>query len=315
MVHVYGTSGAEKNLLRECSPKIHSIQDIKPSLKKQQSILEQRKNKFFEDLPSIIEAKKNNYAKLIENRDEMEIFWDNKIFEKRNEFNENKLRFWKYIELLLLERSKKPNAIKKVNHEIKNQSDEINLLENNPDDYFNREQNDIILEIKQLQRVLDLPDYPGAIGEISVLNHLKNLGDTYHVFCDLNIKLKDYVRYKGTRNLRSAQMDFVVVGQTGIFLIEVKNWSENFQMHHQGLSPHEQADRAGLVLWIYLKKQFFIYTPRVQNLLVSLQGNFNYNKSYKCVFCMKPYNLCNFISNHNMILKQNKIDKIVKVLR
>ena len=63
----------------------------------------------------------------------------------------------------------------------------------------------------------------GADGEKDVLDILAVLDDSYHVFCDLHVRLPYTVRYNGQKNLRSAQMDLVVVCLKGVFLIEVKN--------------------------------------------------------------------------------------------
>jgi hypothetical protein len=97
-------------------------------------------------------------------------------------------------------------------------------------------------------------------------------------------------------------MDFIVVGLTGFFIIEVKNWSDSYKNNHHGLTPYEQVDRAGLVLWIYLKNRFFIYNPHVTKLLVSLKGNFPYNQKYKTVL-VKPYkNFNSFILNNKKLI-------------
>ena len=62
---------------------------------------------------------------------------------------------------------------------------------------------------------------------------------------NLNKELKKYVTYRRKRNLKSAQMDFVIVSKRGVSVIEVKNWSSHYYRNHYGLPPHEQVDRAG----------------------------------------------------------------------
>ena len=109
-------------------------------------------------------------------------------------------------------------------------------------------------------------------------------------------------------------MDFIVAGPTGFFIIEVKNWSESYRYNHHGLSPYEQLDRAGLVLYIYLKNRFFIYKPPVTKLLVSLKGNFPYKREYRTVLVKQYKGLNSFITRNNKMIKPSKLDKIVKSL-
>ena len=77
-------------------------------------------------------------------------------------------------------------------------------------------------------------------------------------------------------------MDLVVVCPKGIFMIEVKNWSDNYARNNTNLSPYEQTERAGRVLWISL--QNVIKNVRVTNILLSIKGNLSYNENYRSVY-------------------------------
>ena len=133
----------------------------------------------------------------------------------------------------------------------------------------------------------------------------------------MKITLHDYVRYNGNRNpnLKSAQMDFVVVGPTGIFVIEVKNWSSGYLISHEGISPHEQVDRAGLVLYIYLNDHMFFFKPKITKLLVPIQRNLRYDKNYKHVLVCDPPKVRAFIENNKSVLSSKKINKVISLLR
>ena len=115
------------------------------------------------------------------------------------------------------------------------------------------------------------PLLSGAVGENSVLERLLVLDDSYHVFCDLHISLPYAVRYRGQRNLRSAQMDLVIVCAKGIFMIEVKNWSDEYTKDPKW-NPHEQTERAGRILWITL--QDAVKGTRVPNVLLSVRATY-----------------------------------------
>lgn len=78
---------------------------------------------------------------------------------------------------------------------------------------------------------METPLRAGADREKGVLYILAALDDSYHIFCDLYIRLLYTVRYKGQKNLRSAQMDIVVACLKDVFFIETKNWSGRYAMN------------------------------------------------------------------------------------
>ena len=167
-------------------------------------------------------------------------------------------------------------------------------------------------QMGKIDRGMRDPLRTGAIGERGVLDRLSALDDTYHVFCDLRIRLPYVVRYNGQRNLRSAQMDLVVVCPKGVFLIEVKNWSDRYAAN-PGWSPHEQTERAGRVLWITL--QNFIRGVRVTNVLLSMRNNIRHNPNYRSVWVSDPDNIVDFLKNRPDMLPEVDLEIIVKALK
>jgi hypothetical protein len=157
------------------------------------------------------------------------------------------------------------------------------------------------------------PLHAGAKGENKVIEKLSSLSDDYHVLCGVRIGLPFTVRYNGQKNLRSAQMDFVVVSKKGVFLIEVKNWSNNYVKNHDGFSPYEQTDRAGRVLWITLKRSFI--NARVTNVLLSIQDNIQYNENYRAVFVSSLEKINGFLENRQEVLSEKDVKKIVEHLK
>jgi hypothetical protein len=316
MVQLYGWSGADRNLLRECSPRIKDFEDIKPTLTNLKNEFEKDKKKFFDKLPQLVDDEKGTLEELNKREEEIEESWNIRIKEAKNDINENKWKIWKYFDLLYKEKILKPREIRIAQNNISEQEKIIHKLENNPDEVYAKEQDELISEINQLERAFNSPDYSGAYGELKTLKELKKLSDDYYVFCDLELSLKDYVRYHGIRNLRSAQMDFTVVGPTGIFLIEVKNWSNEYLRNNRGISPHEQVDRANLVLWIYLKNHSFFYKPKITKVIVPIQHNIKYNPNYKSVLIKDVANLKQFIENKDRNnLSESRIRKIVSILK
>lgn len=118
----------------------------------------------------------------------------------------------------------------------------------------------------------------GADGEIRAVNVLRKLPRDYHVMCGIDIRLSKYIAYGGTVNLRSAQMDIVVVGPTGMFVLEVKNWTDSTNAHKQTFTPHEQSSRAATVLSCVTRLP-------VGAVVVDIQGNIERANRFKAVVC------------------------------
>ena len=153
----------------------------------------------------------------------------------------------------------------------------------------------------------------GTKGENKVIDELSKLDDSYHIMCGIDIELPNWVTYNGKKNLKSAQMDIVVVCPKGVFMIEVKNWTDEYaQNNKQDFSPYEQAGRAGLVLWITLKKM--INDIRVTNVLLSIRGNLQYNEKYRLVYVSSIDSINQFLEKRQDSLNEKEVEKIVNEL-
>jgi len=168
-------------------------------------------------------------------------------------------------------------------------------------------------KINKIEDNIDSPLHKGAKGEIQVLDKLSELSDDYHVMCGVEMDLGHYITYNFSRNLRSAQMDFIVVSKRGVILIEAKNWSSRYINEHSGLSPHEQVDRAGRVLWIKLKSSWFSpKNPRVNNVLLSTQANMEYDRRYRFVNVKDLNNINYFIQSREEQFSDKEVKRLVK---
>ena len=154
----------------------------------------------------------------------------------------------------------------------------------------------------------------GTHGENHVIDKLSKMDDSYHILCGMEIELDYWVTYNGKKNLKSAQMDVVVVCPKGVFMIEVKNWTDKYaDQNNKGLSPYEQAERAGRVLWITLQNK--VGDIRVINVLLSIKGNLPYNQNYRSVFVSSLDTINEFLEKRQNILNEKEIEKIVKDLK
>lgn len=154
----------------------------------------------------------------------------------------------------------------------------------------------------------------GTHGENKVIEELIKLDDNYHVLCGVRCELPYFVTHRGKKNLKSAQMDLVVVCEKGVFMIEVKNYSDRYaQTERNSLSPHEQTERAGKVLWIYL--QGVVKNIVVTNVLLSIKGNLGYDRDYRSVFVSSLDKINDFIQSRENIYYEDEVEKIVKKLK
>ena len=154
----------------------------------------------------------------------------------------------------------------------------------------------------------------GTHGEKDVIEKLSNLDDSYHVFGGIEIELPYWVNYNGKKNLKSAQMDVVVVSQKGVFMIEVKNWTDEYtQKQKGGLSPYEQTERAGRILWITL--QNVIKGAGVTNILLSIKGNLPYNQNYRAVSVSSLDTINQFLEKRQEKISEKEVEMIVKNLK
>ena len=168
-------------------------------------------------------------------------------------------------------------------------------------------------QYRKFEENRDDPFHAGAKGENQVIEKLSQLSDEYHVLCGVRIALSHYISYNGEKNLKSAQMDFVVVSKKGVYVIEVKNWSDNYVNQQKYFSPHEQAGRAGRLLWNVLKS--WRKAPRVTSVVLSIKGNIKYDPNYKVVFVSSIKNINKFLENREDALTEKEVKKIVKKLK
>ena len=96
----------------------------------------------------------------------------------------------------------------------------------------------------------------GAIGEVKVIKILKELSDDYFVVNDFKKRFGRAIHKKDTDDwIKSVQIDHVVVGPTGLFLIETKNWSKESMESLDLYSPVQQIKRANHALFIHINNR------------------------------------------------------------
>lgn len=115
-------------------------------------------------------------------------------------------------------------------------------------------------EIDRINFVLNVLDknknvFYGAEGEENALEELLKLPDTYSVINDYRRNFEPYIYDKKNRDrIYSVQIDHIVVGPTGFYIIETKNWSQHSIDNRDLFSPVRQLKRANYVMFRLLNR-------------------------------------------------------------
>jgi hypothetical protein len=157
--------------------------------------------------------------------------------------------------------------------------------------------------------------YVGAIGEETVINALSRLPDEYHLFNDVNLRFHPPIHWKEKNDyIKSSQIDHVVVGPTGLFLVETKNWKlSNIEAKSDKLVY--QVRRSSLALWYYLRKHYARNNvPKTRNIVVSVQGCRPGQRLGPYIDITTPNRLCEYITRGASTLPTDAVKKLVAVI-
>ncbi|TFG09707.1 MAG: NERD domain-containing protein [Promethearchaeota archaeon] len=152
----------------------------------------------------------------------------------------------------------------------------------------------------------------GAVGETAAIRELKKLPETYFIINEAMLSFSRAIRWRKYYGyVKSCKIDHVVVGPTGIFLIETKNWNPQ-RIKNTDFTPHMQIDRAGYIFFIHMM-DFFNRKFPVYKIVAT------YRKlpeiDYDYVEQMTIRELVNFILRKKEKLASHNILKIVKWLK
>jgi hypothetical protein len=161
----------------------------------------------------------------------------------------------------------------------------------------------------------------GAKGEEQVFVKLKDLSDDHAVINDYKVHLP-YTIYdkKSSSWINSAQIDHLVIGPTGVFVIETKNWSNKFYSQGSYYSPVKQVQRFGLVIYILLNEALkygrlngFDHNDRERkifprNILLNLnQDQFTYIKNTQI---LRLSDLNDYIINRPAVFSEEQVQSL-----
>lgn len=150
----------------------------------------------------------------------------------------------------------------------------------------------------------------GAHGETRVAEELARLSDDYWVFHDVRLRARTPIKFDG-KGLFSAQVDHLVVGPTGVFVIESKCWSSDHAAKEDDFSPFDQVRRAGYLCYRLLKVN--VQDTKVQQLLVPVGAPLKPINAHH-VHLVWPSRVARWIEGGRDQLSPDRVDAIARYL-
>ncbi|MCM2465955.1 nuclease-related domain-containing protein [Methanoculleus oceani] len=161
----------------------------------------------------------------------------------------------------------------------------------------------------------NLSFYIGAIGEEAVITALSRLPDEYHLFNDVNLRFHPPIHWREMNDyIKSSQIDHIVVGPTGLFVVETKNWKFS-DIEKKSDKLVYQVRRSSLALWYYLRKNYARNdVPKTRNVIVSVQGCRPGQRLDPHIDITTPNRLCEYITTRANTLPTGAVDRLVAVI-
>jgi hypothetical protein len=96
----------------------------------------------------------------------------------------------------------------------------------------------------------------GAIGENSVVNELQKLSDNYYLINDFSLVFNPPIfNRRENDRIFSIQIDHLLICQSGVFVLETKNWSAQSVESLDLRSPVKQITRTSYALFVLLNRE------------------------------------------------------------
>lgn len=142
-----------------------------------------------------------------------------------------------------------------LSDKVKNLERDAAYHEANFDHLVSSRSQTYIDRINFINRILDEKNtlISGAIGEQQVTKELGKLPAAFTIFNDLQMSFNPPIYNKNENDrILSIQVDHLVIGPSGVFLLETKNWSEKSLQNLNLFSPVKQIRRANFALFTLL---------------------------------------------------------------
>ena len=188
------------------------------------------------------------------------------VREKSNKSLINRIFFYPRTRILINNKSKLEKNLERFIHKKTHSAEqEVIKIKNILDDYT-KNRGAIISErcmqpYKELASTKEVVEglytlIAGAVGENLVVKEVQKLSDNFYLFNDFSIKFNPPI-YNRKENDRifSIQIDHLLVCESGIFILETKNWSKKSIKNIDLRSPVKQILRTSYALFVLLNSE------------------------------------------------------------
>ena len=245
---------------------------------------------------------------------------------KSNIFNKI-LYYFKINSLNKKKSSLEKNKDKIISKKTRYTEHEVTITKNKLDDYINNKDNIISTrcvesykEIDNTKKVVDglYTLIAGAIGENSTVKELQKLSDNYYLINDFSAEFNPPIYNKKDKDrIFSIQIDHLLISQSGVFLLETKNWSKKSIVSLDLRSPVNQTLRTNYALFVLLNSESNVHLRRhhwgrkkipIRNIIV-MTGE-KPKEEFKHVKVLSVNQLVGYIKYFDEIFSQTEVEKI-----
>jgi hypothetical protein len=283
--------------------------DYDKKIEDRERLLIEERDQISKEIEEIVVKPKNIISKLF-------------YFVKLHWLNKRKDLLFKHLKVV----AKRPfeSLWKKISDETKS----IDDLEVNRDSEISRRVDLKASILKKAKVVLDENHnlFLGAIGEQKAVDELKKLPDSYTVIKNFQLKMDRPIYNKNTRQrIYSIQADHIVIGPSGVFLIETKNWSQDSISKIDIYSPVDQIKRSSFALFCHLNNSvnngflplFKIHwgDRKISIHNIILMVNAKPSNEFQYVKILGLHEICGYITYFKPIFNDEEIRQILNILR
>jgi len=164
--------------------------------------------------------------------------------------------------------------------------------------------------IDALEGIAACSELPGAITERAVIKELARLPDEYILMNDIRLEYDTYIHFDDAY-LKTAQLDHVLIGPAGVYVIETKNWSREFLAGGEYFSPFKQVKRAAYLCYRILNEAGFSCHVRS---VVACGGAMPAKSPDSHIPVVPVTRLFSFVQYGERVVSAQQIDQIRRVL-
>jgi hypothetical protein len=271
------------------------------------NILKEKSIYGLNSLDEIFDYKRNYKIKIEEIKKEQELLINDEIIKLNSYLNEPKKNIFYKIKSIFIKRK-------------------LNYYTNNFEIVISEKSQPFINKIEYTISVLNnlSPLIYGCVGEIKAINLFKNLPEQYYVINDFRERFNPPIYNRNENDkIFSIQLDHIIIGPTGVYLIETKYWNQKSIENNQLFSPVKQLKRGSYALFIIINdcvknKKLFSNnwgTIKISVFSILLMMNAITNEQFQYVKVLNESNLVNYIIKRPIIFNEDQIKYIVNQLR